>query len=157
MALSNFTVSLLPRFRSAHFGAPFPASGSANGMGQGNSRARRTCNAGLRRKRQRCSRVFVCADRTRPCTERVRYEIRRAHGAPCKWISSSQTSLVWALVRGYAEKLEVLADPTHEYHEVALDALGDDHDPDAQPDVDLIHYRLAALAKKWAPRPRKAK
>jgi hypothetical protein len=40
---------------------------------------------------------------------------------------------------------------------VALDALGDDHDPDAQPDVDLIHYRLAALAKKWAPRPRKAK
>lgn len=58
---------------------------------------------------------------------------------------------------GYAEKLEALADPTHEYHEEALEALGDDHDPDAQPDVDLIQNRLVVLAKKWAPRPRKAK
>jgi hypothetical protein len=58
---------------------------------------------------------------------------------------------------GYAEKLEALADRTHEYHEEALDALGDDHDPHAQPDIDLIRARLAVLAKKWAPRPRKAK
>jgi hypothetical protein len=58
---------------------------------------------------------------------------------------------------GYAEKLEALADRTHEYHEEALDALGDDHDPHAQPDIDLIHSRFAALAKKWAPRPRKVK
>lgn len=58
---------------------------------------------------------------------------------------------------GYAEKLEALADPAHEYHEEALDALGDDHDPNAQPNIDLIHDRFAALAKKWAPRPRKAK
>jgi len=58
---------------------------------------------------------------------------------------------------GYAKKLEALADPAHEYHEEALDALGDDHDPNAQPNIDLIHDRFAALAKKWAPRPRKAK
>lgn len=58
---------------------------------------------------------------------------------------------------GYAEKLEALADPAHEYHEEALDALGDDHDPNAQPNIDLIHDRFAALAKKWAPRPRNAK
>jgi len=39
--------------------------------------------------------------------------------------------------------------------EEALDALWDDHDPDAQPDIDLIPFRFAALAKKWAPRSRK--
>jgi len=57
---------------------------------------------------------------------------------------------------GYAEKLEALADPAHEYHEEALDALGDDHDPNAQPNIDMIHASFAALAKKWAPRTRKA-
>jgi hypothetical protein len=50
---------------------------------------------------------------------------------------------------GYAEKLEALADPAHEYHEEALDALGDDHDPNAQPNIDMIHASFAALAKKW--------
>ncbi len=39
----------------------------------------------------------------------------------------------------------------------ALDALGDDHNPNAQPNIDLIHDRFAALAKKWVPRPRNAK
>lgn len=58
---------------------------------------------------------------------------------------------------GYAEKLEALADPAHEYHEEALDALGDDHDPHAQPNIDMIHASFAALARKWAPRTRKAK
>lgn len=58
---------------------------------------------------------------------------------------------------GYAEKLEALDDPTHEYHEEALEALGDDHDPHTPPNIDLIHTRFAALAKKWAPRQRKAK
>lgn len=57
---------------------------------------------------------------------------------------------------GYAETLQALADPAHEYHEDALEALGDDHDPHAQPDIDLIHTRFAALAKQWAPRQRKA-
>lgn len=58
---------------------------------------------------------------------------------------------------GYAEMLEALTDPAHEYHEDALEALGDDHDPHAQPDLDLIHTRFAALAKKWIPRQRKTK
>lgn len=58
---------------------------------------------------------------------------------------------------GYAEKLEALTDPSHEYHEEALDALGDDHDPHTQPNIEVIHARFAALAKKWAPRPRKPK
>jgi len=58
---------------------------------------------------------------------------------------------------GYAEKLEALADPTHEYHEEALDALGDNHDPNVQPDIERIHARFAALAKKWAPRTRQTK
>jgi len=58
---------------------------------------------------------------------------------------------------GYAEKLEAIADPTHEYHEEALETLGDDHDLDTEPDVDLIHIRFAALATKWAPRTQKPK
>jgi len=58
---------------------------------------------------------------------------------------------------GYAEKLEALTDPSHEYHEEALDALGDDHDRHTQPNIEVIHARFAALAKKWAPRPRKPK
>ncbi|HUD93598.1 plasmid pRiA4b ORF-3 family protein [Sphingobium sp.] len=53
---------------------------------------------------------------------------------------------------GYAEKLEALADPQHEYHEEALETLGEDHDPNAKPDIPLIDARLEALAKKWAPR-----
>ncbi|EQB12454.1 hypothetical protein RLDS_02940 [Sphingobium lactosutens DS20] len=56
---------------------------------------------------------------------------------------------------GYAEKLEALGDPQHEYDEEALDTLGDDHDPNAQPDIPLIEARLEALAKKWAPRTRR--
>src|SRR3546814_10699504 len=36
---------------------------------------------------------------------------------------------------GYAEKLEALTDPAHEYHEEALEALGDDHDSHAQPNI----------------------
>lgn len=59
--------------------------------------------------------------------------------------------------RGYAEKLEALTDPSHEYHEEALDALGDNYDPHIQPNIEVIHTRFAALAKKWAPRPRKDK
>lgn len=58
---------------------------------------------------------------------------------------------------GYAEKLKALAEPAHEYHDEALDALGDDHDPNAQPDIDMIHSRFAVLAKKWAPRTWKVK
>lgn len=58
---------------------------------------------------------------------------------------------------GYAETLEALSDPAHGYHEQALDILGDDHDPHAQPNIDLIHARLQTLTKKWAPRQRKAK
>lgn len=58
---------------------------------------------------------------------------------------------------GYAEKLEALADPALEYHEGALDAPGDGHDPNAHPNIDLTQDRFAALAMKWAPRPRKAK
>lgn len=46
-------------------------------------------------------------------------------------------------------------DPQHEYHEEALETLGDDHDPTAQPDIPLIEARLEALAKKWAPRTRR--
>lgn len=58
---------------------------------------------------------------------------------------------------GYAETLGALADPAHEYHEQALEILGEDHDPHVQPNIDLIQDRFAALAKKWAPRPRKPK
>ncbi|WP_082739395.1 plasmid pRiA4b ORF-3 family protein [Blastomonas sp. CCH5-A3] len=58
---------------------------------------------------------------------------------------------------GYAETLEALSDPAHEYLEQALDILGDDYDPNAQPNIEMIHARLQALARKWAPRQRKAK
>jgi hypothetical protein len=50
---------------------------------------------------------------------------------------------------------EALGDPHHEYHDEALDTLGDDHDPNAKPDIPLIEARLEALAKKWAPRTRR--
>ncbi|MFQ3898015.1 MULTISPECIES: plasmid pRiA4b ORF-3 family protein [Sphingomonadaceae] len=56
---------------------------------------------------------------------------------------------------GYAEKLEALGDPQHEYHEEALETLGDNHDPNAKPDIPLIEARLETLAKKWAPRTRR--
>jgi len=36
-------------------------------------------------------------------------------------------------------------------------SLGDDHDPNIQPDSDLIQARFKALAQKWAARQRKAK
>jgi hypothetical protein len=49
---------------------------------------------------------------------------------------------------GYAEKLDALTDPAHEYHEEALEALGDDHDAQTQPNIAVIHARFAALAKK---------
>lgn len=56
---------------------------------------------------------------------------------------------------GYAEKLEALGDPQHEYHEEALETLGDDHDPNAKPDIPMIEARLEVLAKKWVPRTRR--
>ena len=56
---------------------------------------------------------------------------------------------------GYAENLEAFGDPQHEYHEEALETLGDNHDPNAKPDIPLIEARLETLAKKWAPRTRR--
>src|SRR3546814_12020562 len=43
---------------------------------------------------------------------------------------------------GYADKLEALTDPAHEYHEAALEALGDDHDSHAQPNITVIPARF---------------
>src|SRR3546814_18992900 len=57
---------------------------------------------------------------------------------------------------GYAEKLEALTDTAHENNEEALEALGDDHDSHAQPNIAVIHARFAALAKKCARRPRQS-
>jgi hypothetical protein len=55
---------------------------------------------------------------------------------------------------GYRERLEALKDPEHEYHDDAVEALGGDYDPNAQPNTPLIEERMAALAKRWAPRKR---
>lgn len=56
---------------------------------------------------------------------------------------------------GLHRKLEALVDPQHEYHEEALDTLGNDHDLNAKPDITLIEAKLEALAKKWALRTRR--
>jgi hypothetical protein len=58
---------------------------------------------------------------------------------------------------GYAEKLHSLSYAAHEHHEQALDILGDDHDPHARPNTDLILARLQTFAMKWTLRSLKAK
>jgi len=50
--------------------------------------------------------------------------------------------------------VESLGNPDHEYHEEAVERLGDDHDPNAQPDIELIEHNMAYLAKTW-PRKRR--
>jgi hypothetical protein len=55
---------------------------------------------------------------------------------------------------GYAEMLEALGDAEHEYHEEALENLGEEYDPNRPPNIAFIEAKLAALAKKWAPKPR---
>ena len=57
---------------------------------------------------------------------------------------------------GYAAFLAALADPAHEDHEHLRSWAGGGFDPDA-PDLKAILTELDALARKWAPRPRKAK
>jgi hypothetical protein len=53
-------------------------------------------------------------------------------------------------VWGYYDKLDALEDPDHEYHDEAVDWLGDDYDPDA---VDLAQINRDLFAtcrrKKW--------
>ncbi|SES11119.1 plasmid pRiA4b ORF-3 family protein [Sphingobium sp. YR768] len=49
---------------------------------------------------------------------------------------------------------QVLADTRRRTFRYLYD-FGDDHDPNAQPDIPLIEARLEALAKKWAPRTRR--
>ena len=56
---------------------------------------------------------------------------------------------------GYAAFLMALADPTHEDHEHLRSWTGG-FDPDA-PDLEAIVADLNALARRWTPRPRKAK
>jgi hypothetical protein len=57
---------------------------------------------------------------------------------------------------GYAAFLMALANPAHEDHEHLRSWAGGGFDPDA-PDLKAIVAELDALARKWAPRPRKAK
>lgn len=58
---------------------------------------------------------------------------------------------------GYAEKLEALSEPQHEYHEEAIEALGEAYDPNRQPDITSIEAKLNALAKRWTPKPRRTR
>ena len=57
---------------------------------------------------------------------------------------------------GCAAFLTALADPAHEDHEQLLTWAGGAFDPDA-PDLKAILSELNALARRWAPRPRKPK
>lgn len=50
---------------------------------------------------------------------------------------------------GYADLVEALGNPEHDYHEEATERLGEDHDPNAQPDTELIERDMADLAKAW--------
>ncbi len=56
---------------------------------------------------------------------------------------------------GYQDFLEILADPDHEEHEQMLTWCGGAFDP-RKPEIDRILAELDKLAKKWAPRPRRA-
>jgi len=58
---------------------------------------------------------------------------------------------------GYAETLEALGDPGHEYHEHALEILGEGYDPHTPPDMSLIDAKFTELAKKSASRSQKRK
>lgn len=50
--------------------------------------------------------------------------------------------------------LEALGDAEHEYHEEALETLGEEYNTNRPPNIAFIEAKLAALAKKWAPKPR---
>ena len=58
---------------------------------------------------------------------------------------------------GYAEMLEALGDSGHEYHEQALEILGEGYDPHSLPDISLINAEFAELAKMSPSRSRKRK
>ena len=58
---------------------------------------------------------------------------------------------------GYAELLEILADPEHESHDEMLQWTGGGLDPNASIDLVDITLRLDRLAKRWVKRPGKIK
>jgi hypothetical protein len=53
---------------------------------------------------------------------------------------------------GYADLLEVLADPNHERHAEMAEWVDAPFDP-AAPAIDLHQRAVEALARKWAPKP----
>lgn len=53
---------------------------------------------------------------------------------------------------GYAELLEVIKNPKHERHAELTEWIGDNFDPDAV-DTESLTEGVAALAKKWSPKP----
>jgi hypothetical protein len=53
---------------------------------------------------------------------------------------------------GYSELREALKDPGHERHEELKEWLGDDFDPDDD-QAEWLTKEVAALAKKWSPKP----
>lgn len=53
---------------------------------------------------------------------------------------------------GYADLLEVLADPNHERHAEMAEWVDTQFDP-AAPAIDLHQRAVEALARKWAPKP----
>lgn len=55
---------------------------------------------------------------------------------------------------GYANLLDILADPEHEEHDDMRDWVGDGFDPE-HVDIDAINKELAALARRWNRTPRK--
>lgn len=57
---------------------------------------------------------------------------------------------------GYGEFLEAIADSNHPEHAAMLRWHGGPFDPD-DPDIEVITAGLDRLARRWAPRPRKAK
>ena len=54
---------------------------------------------------------------------------------------------------GYAEFLDAIDDPKHERHDEFKEWIGDDFDPEAV-DADRLAAEVAALAKRWARKPR---
>lgn len=54
---------------------------------------------------------------------------------------------------GYAEFLEAMADPRHERHAECVEWIGESFDPSAI-DIERHAQALAALARKWARKPR---
>jgi hypothetical protein len=66
----------------------------------------------------------------------------------------SWTAAIDGRSAGLIERCVALGDAEREYHQEALEDLGEEYDPNRPPNIAFIEAKLAAFARKWAPKAR---